>query len=56
MNIRMYSAINSEAKLFRVSSELNSYHALMPILQVIEPTQNLFERQLSTFTGSPLWN
>lgn len=56
MNIRMYSAINSEAKRFQVTSELNFDHALIPILQVIEPMQILFEHQLTTFTGSHLWN
>jgi len=56
MNTRMYSAINSEAKRFRVSSELNYDHALIPILHVIKPMQILFEHQLSTFTGRPLWN
>jgi hypothetical protein len=56
MNTRLYSAINSEAKRFRVSSELNFDYALIPILQVIEPIKILFEHQLSTFTGSPLWN
>jgi len=56
MNIRTYSAINSEAKLFRVSYELNFDHALIPVLQAIEPMQISFEHHLTTFTGSPLWN
>jgi GTP cyclohydrolase I len=56
MNTRLYSAINSEAKHFRVTSELNSDHALILILQEIKPMQILFEHHLTTFTGSPLWN
>jgi hypothetical protein len=56
MKMRLYSAINSEAILFRVSSELNSDHALITILQVFKPMQILFDHRVTTFTGSPLWN
>lgn len=50
--MNLYLMLNSEVKDFRVTSELNIDHALMPILQVVMPKQILFEHELTAIFGS----
>ncbi len=50
--MNLYFMLNSEAKDFRVTSELNFDYALMFILQNVRFRQILFEHKLNTVIGS----